>query len=257
MVMSEMKILLAEMTWPEVEERLKESDVAIIPVGSTEQHGRHCPFKTDTFIAFNIAKMAAEAAFDDVKPIVLPPISFGVSREHMDFPGSITVMPETLKNLVKDICRSLVHHGFRRIVIVNGHGGFGHLPMLQLAIVDMKVETGEYFALVNYFDLVSDIINEVSESEPQFHADEVETSLVMALGYNVDLSRETAHILQFPSKFTSYGLRIALPSIKDRGYTSGTMGDPRKASKDKGEKILKVAVERLADFLREVKETKL
>ena len=253
------KILLAEMTWPEVKDRLEVSNVALIPVGSTEQHGKHLPFKTDVFIASNIAQRAAEEVFEDVKAVVVPSICYGVSREHMDFPGSITLMPETLKNLVMDICRSLVHHGFKKIVIVNGHGGYGHVPILQVAITDLKEETGAFFALVNYFELVADVMREVAETETQFHADEVETSLALSLGYDADMKKATKCFLKSKSKFWSYDffspkrVRIALPSVKDRGTDSGTEGDPTKATKEKGDRILKAAVERLADFLREIK----
>lgn len=87
------EILLAKMTWEDVEKRLKESDVAIVPVGSTEQHGPALPLDNDAFTSYTLAVTAAEKVADYVKPIVTPAMSFGVSDHHMEFSGTITLPP--------------------------------------------------------------------------------------------------------------------------------------------------------------------
>lgn len=92
----------------------------MLPLGSVEQHGNHMPLGTDTMLAHAVSLAAAERARGAA---VLPPPWFGLSAHHMRFPGSVTLRAETLMAVAEDIVASLVQHGFRRILIVNGHGG--------------------------------------------------------------------------------------------------------------------------------------
>lgn len=119
MVRERKKVLLPEMTWPEVEEALKETDIAIIPVGSCEQHGLHLPLGTDFFQALERCKKIAKKA----GAVVAPLLWFGHSEHHMGFPGTISLTPETLIQVLFEACRSLSTHGFRKIIIFNNHGG--------------------------------------------------------------------------------------------------------------------------------------
>lgn len=153
------KILLAEMTWPEVRERLSKTDIALVPIGSTEQHGPHLPLQTDTFIAYEIAKRAAEMVKEDVKAVVAPPIPFGVSSEWMSKPGTITLSPDTCAAIVKDVCMSLLHHGFRKIVIVNGHAS-NHAFIVK-AIREIGEIDGHIFSTNSWFQLASDVLTKV------------------------------------------------------------------------------------------------
>ena len=129
------KILLNDMSWQEVKDRLKETDIIIIPTGSNEQHGPHLPLKTDIFIATQIATRAAEMVKDDVKPIIAPPIPWGYSPEHIAFPGSIWLDSKTMMSIITDICRSLLYHGFKKIIFFNGHGT--NPPVIYTALNDV------------------------------------------------------------------------------------------------------------------------
>lgn len=113
------KNYLPHMTWPEVEEALKRTDVVIIPVGSIEQHAMHLPLGTDSYGAIETCKLIAQKAEALVAPVVLA----GLSSHHMGFPGTITLTPETFEAVVYETALSLIQHGFRKILIYNGHGG--------------------------------------------------------------------------------------------------------------------------------------
>jgi creatinine amidohydrolase len=107
------------LTWADIEAYLKTKDVILVPIGSTEQHGPNGLLGTDHLAAEAIAREAGTRA----GTIVSPTIPFGMSHHHMGFPGTISLSPETLLALMKDIVSSLYRHGFRRFYFVNGHGG--------------------------------------------------------------------------------------------------------------------------------------
>ena len=107
------------MNWEEVEEYLKNDDRIIIPFGSTEQHGPRGVFGTDHLVADEIAKKVAE----ETGTITVPVLSYGMSLHHLEFPGSITLRPETVMKVLYDVIWSLQKNGFKRFLILNGHGG--------------------------------------------------------------------------------------------------------------------------------------
>ena len=119
------KYLYGEMTWPEIRDVAKENRVALLPVAMIEDHGYHLPVDTDVRLCWEVCQRTGALVPHDV--VVIPPILHGYSPHHMDFPGSLTVNPDTFINYVLDVCKSLVHHGFRRILIANGHGSNAHL----------------------------------------------------------------------------------------------------------------------------------
>ena len=112
---------LPHMTWPEVADALTRTDVALIPVGSIEQHGKHLPLGTDSYAAMEACKLIAQRADALVTPVVLA----GISAHHLGFPGSLTLAPETFEQVIFETAQALIHHGIRKIAIYNGHGGNG------------------------------------------------------------------------------------------------------------------------------------
>ena len=98
-----------------------DTDLALLPVGSTEQHGPHAPLATDSLTAAAVAD-AAETQYDG-EVVVAPPIQVGVAEEHRDFPGTLWVTEDTFRDYVRETVASLAHHGWTRVVVVNGHGG--------------------------------------------------------------------------------------------------------------------------------------
>jgi len=186
------KNYLPHMTWVEVEQALTHTDAVIIPLGSTEQHGRHLPLGTDSFEAVETAKLIAQKADVLVAPVVLA----GLSSHHMGFPGTITLTPETFEAVVYETAQSLIRHGFRKILIFNGHGG----NAVSVAAIIQKINqtTG-----ATAFDLGK---IEVPRKEPLYppipwdvHAGVEETSMMLYLaGSLVDLTKVVNPVLTVP-----------------------------------------------------------
>jgi creatinine amidohydrolase len=139
-------VWLQELTWEDVAAYLNNDDIILCPVGSTEQHGPAGPLGVDSYAAIALAEDAAK----DAGILVTPPMWFGDSPHHLDFPGTISLRTETLVAVAKDIIRSLAGHGFKKIVFINGHKGTNNaalitacrsvhqyeLPNVLLALVD-------------------------------------------------------------------------------------------------------------------------
>jgi len=252
-----MNILLEKMTWQEVAERLKEGyDMVLIPTGAMEAHGPMLPLDTDTYICYEITRRAAEMVAQEVRPVVTPPIWFSFSWHLMDYPGTITLKEETFANVVAEVCESLIHHGFKKVVIVNGH--LGASGALHVALYRLKRKTDAFVVLLDWWTLVEDVIKEIIEP-PVHHADDLETSISLALRRDVRTEKMVDEVPQLPiPKYIKPGLaagpKVHIPMRIGEWSKSGVWGYATKASKEKGEKIVKKAIERLADFLRQLKE---
>lgn len=246
--------LLRDLTWVEAEEAFKTAKLAAIPIGSTEQHGPHLPLINDAATAFELTKMAADMAKTEV--IIVPPIVVGISEHHMPFPGTLTLSPQTLLALIMDICKSLKVHGIKRVVIINGHGG--NTPALTIAIRQIKDNLQMKAALINYWELIPDVIKATIQSDVWGHACEFETSIALAI-YPDSVRREAlrkAEMKEVKLPYVKPGLELAVHvSLDWSDYTStGSIGDPTLATKEKGEKMVKASVERMAMFLDEFAE---
>ncbi|MDO8123391.1 MAG: creatininase family protein [Candidatus Hermodarchaeota archaeon] len=247
--------MLAKMTWPEVEERLKESDIAIVPVGSTEQHGPALPLDNDHFAATQFAKMVAEKLWDNVKVVVTPPIAFGYSPHHMGFKGTITLRESTLADVIVDICTSLAIHGFKKIVLINGHGGNATAIGNALHLLHEKIDAQVFN--IDWWVVASDKILEVA-TRPVYHACDMETSVSMYLGQRVQEDK----LVDEPGKSPVPGFvepdLFAPPPKVSMMYTmkditdSGVVGYATKATKEKGKQIAEVALNRTVKFIMEL-----
>ena len=243
------------LTAPELDRLDRGRVVAILPIGSVEQHGQHMPLGTDTLLAHGVALAAAER-FGNERTLVLPPPWYGFSAHHMRFPGTVTLSAETLMRLVDDIVRSVVAHEFQRIVVVNGHGG-------NAVIIDVLASTlGHRFhgiariACLTYFSLARDAIAGLRESEPggMGHACEFETAMMLAL-HPALVKMENA-VSHYPDPGSRYLTTDLLGASQVRTYLdfrdlspSGTFGDPSLASAEKGARFLAASADALAAFL--------
>ena len=246
---------LANMTWPEVEDRLKECDIALVPLGSTEQHGPALPVSTDHYIATEFAYRAAEIVWDVHKVVVTPTVNFGFSPHHMEFPGTITLSELTLSSMIADICHSLAHHGFKKIILVNGHGG--NETAIQNAMHDIHGQINAKVYLVNWYSLVGDKIKEIIKP-PAYHACDMETSVAWYLGQRVLEDKRVDE----PGKVLVPGFivpdMLAPPPKASVSYSikeiteSGVVGYATEATKEKGKLIADVVLDRLVSFIIEV-----
>jgi len=248
---------LGELTWPDVKEFLAVHDVAVVPVGSCEQHGPHLPIDTDAYDALWLSLKAAEKA---QCALVAPPIYYGVSSHHMDFPGTVTLSPHTLEQLAYDVASSLIKHGFKKILFENGHGG--NTPALEAAAQRIKADTN-IFVAVDTVSLIPDFIEKSIETPYDAHAGEFETSTTLANREKFVVKERIGKAgIKLPeSKYTKIGLKETGPRVSWGFRTkeiseTGVIGDPTKASKEKGEAAWKLAIERLADFLTELDKMK-
>ena len=243
-------LVLERLTWKEVDELNRDECVVVVPAGSFEQHGYHMPLNTDAYIPYKLALLSSERA-SGFKLIVAPPITYGCSEHYMGFPGTISLRTETLKLLVKDVCRSIIRHGFRRIIVLNGHGG--NFAPLQIAIRELKGEVNAVIALVNWWDLVADVIRGVRESKVMHHADEVETSVALALGQRVMMDKAVDFVPEPFSDYYTLDLVSPPPKLMVFGWlkrkgAGGVVGEASKASREKGEIIVETAVSRIIDL---------
>jgi creatinine amidohydrolase/Fe(II)-dependent formamide hydrolase-like protein len=248
--------LLGELTWPEAQERFKQVDVALLPVGSIEQHGPHLPLDTDAFDAEYLAQKVAENCTDP-KPLVLPLIPYGVSYHHDDFSGTISLTPGTLSKLVYEIGMSAVRNGILKLVIINGHGG--NSPALHFA-AQMINRDGHIFTCVDTGESSDPDIEAMAETPNDVHAGEIETStalavrpeLVRAKAARKFVPKFSSRFLNFTSK-RSVGWYARIAKISPKGV----LGDPTKASPEKGRKMWEVMIKHLVEFVEDLKSLSL
>lgn len=213
----------------------------ILPIGSTEQHGPHLPLGTDSLIAQRLS----EALAAELKTDLLPVIKYGVSFEHADFPGTISIQPETLLKKVREICQSLNNH-YQRVIIINTHGG--NTATLR-NLKDKKI------IFIDLFDLLKEILTDMRDTEigGVCHACEIETSLMLYLEPNLVRREEiTDEIVKYVPQLDPQSEKQITDKWKTIDYShSGVIGDPRKATPEKGEKIFKTLIQQIIKSLKQ------
>ena len=242
-----------EMTSAEIGALDRDRTVVILPLGSVEQHGNHMPIGTDTMLAHAVALAAADARGGTV---VMPPPWYGFSAHHMRFPGSVTLRAETLLALVEDLVASLVRHHFRRILIVNGHGGnAGLIDVLASTLGHTHYGVARVAALT-YFTLARDAIARLRKSKPggMGHACEFETSMVQHIRPElVKIDRAETCYPDPGSRYLTTDLlgAQAIRLYHDFGDLSptGTLGDPAYASPEAGKDFFAAVTDELIAFI--------
>jgi len=248
--------LWSELTWPEAEQRLKEIDVAILPVGAIEQHGPHLTLDVDAYDANYLAQSVAQAC-SDPKPLVLPPISYGVSYHHDDFPGTISINNNTLATLVYEIGISVASNGINKLIIINGHGGNG--PALNYA-AQMINRDARIFVCVDSGETSDVDIYGMIETPNDVHAGEFETSTALASRPEmVRMDKAEKSVPSFSSRYLNFTSKrsVSWYAYTERISESGVMGDPTKASAEKGRKMWAIMIAHLVAFVEDLKSMSL
>src|SRR5688500_3773806 len=166
------------LTWPEINEAVAQQKTIVLPVAAIEQHGHHLPIDVDARLASSVCYEAGKRAPEEM--LVMPPVSYGYCNHVMDFPGTITVEPTTFVSMLVDITRSVAYHGFKRIVLVNGHGS--NAPLVDQAARQTNLQTDALCLSVSWWELIAQFWNEeVRESGHggSAHACELETSMYL------------------------------------------------------------------------------
>lgn len=261
------KFLYVEMTWPEIKEVVKEDRVVLQPVGTIEDHAYHLPIITDVIITDTICRRAAEKIPDEV--VLMPAQYHGYSPHHMDFPGTITIKGPTFIEYMLDITRSLIHHGFRRILIVNGHGS--NAPWLEVVARLTIVEHPDALCgMMSWWDIpeVVEAVNKMrtGSSGSTSHASEAETSMMLELRPDlVDMSKAEKDISYQISKYFPHG-DLIYPSKEPKRVTpkmmpywstrskTGAAGDPTLATKEKGRAWIEAGITGLIGVIRDFRK---
>ncbi|MGH9340249.1 MAG: creatininase family protein [Acidobacteriota bacterium] len=261
---------IADLAYPDIQSYLQYCDLIMIPMASTEQHGPHLPLCTDSVTALEIASRVARIN----NMLHTPVVWTGYSPQHMAGPGegrgTITIRPSTLHALLYDIARSLIHHGFNKLVFINGHGS--NVKVIDPVLRKIRYDTGALVGFAKpymerYAGLVGDLMENPPEETPGWHSSELETSQMLA--WNSSLVRmdravkTDTHIPRWlPDKF---GKKDGAPDIQFDGYSyfhfpmdhhefteTGVIGNPERATAEKGEEAFRRYSEHVAAAVREL-----
>lgn len=234
---------LHRMSWVEAREALHTARVGLLPVGSTEQHGPHLPLGTDHLTAAEVARRASTRG----GWIVLPTVPVGVSEHHRQFWGTLWVEPSVFRDYVVGIARSLASHGVRRLVLVNGHGG----NTAALDETARKLRRENIFSYVfSWWRTIPEVIAETIDVGGS-HAGELETSAVLAFARELVVSDRYSDAAAASAPEWGKRLHGVEVGFDTRDFSlNGAVGDPSRATEDKGQKVLTAAAERLDAFCR-------
>lgn len=245
---------LARLSTREIAELDPERTLVVLPVAAVEQHGPHLPVLTDTMIGNAVLARALEMRGDDGRVWALPTQSYGKSNEHIGFAGTFALTAETLAHTLRDIARGVHASGLRRLLFLNSHGG--NPEIIDYMARDLRAEFGDLLCFTAHpfrFGSGREIISD-AEGGYGIHGGEGETSLMLAI------APETVH----PEHYTvelppvrRYMQRYTLKGAASFGWltrdlsVSGTIGDPRGASAEKGRAILDVEARLVVELIEE------
>lgn len=259
-------VWLQDLRWPEVRAYLETSDVVLIPIGATEQHGYHLPLSVDTGWASAASALAAAKA----GVLVAPPLAYGWSTHHMGYPGTVTLGADTLRLVASDIAMSLIHHGFRRVVFVNGNR-IANLPPLEIAAVQIKNRTGAYVGIADTGLIAKREVAGLCTAPDGGldHAGEAETAFALHwTGANVDMEAALAPAPRRHGAASAFDYTIELDPARHGNSASyavspeehrlatapsGLNADPRPATAEQGRQLVEAIAANIAVFIEEVR----
>jgi creatinine amidohydrolase len=251
---------LEELSWPNAQTAIEAGAIAVLPVGSLEQHGRHLAINTDNVLGDAVAEAAVQGAVArGVHVLLCPPLHYGYTMHNMDFPGTMTLRTETLLAVGVDLTTSLVHHGCKKIVLLNSHGSNWsildlisrqvmnrHPEVLVAAIFPIKMAAAELEKL-----------REAKQTGGMSHGCELETSLMLHLRPDlVEMDKAVYDVSQPDSRFywrdILRGSRgVALSDLTRHASRTGLVGDPTVATAEKGRCFFDLIVAATIEFLVE------
>ncbi len=256
-----------ELAWPEISAYLEHDDLALIPIGATEQHGTHTPLMVDTAWALAVAEEAGRRA----GVLAAPGLHYGWSPHHLAFPGAITLRPETLTQVIVDICQSLMVHGFRKFILINGNRVANLAPM-EIAAAKLRYANDAFAAIVDVGLVARREVHEIcgGEAGALGHAGDSETSFMLHyLPHLVDLSKAVSGVapgggnprplgerpvsLEPPHDENTVLYRPSIEEYRQGAEPSGTGGNPMAASAEKGARILDAIVTNTVAYIDDIR----
>jgi creatinine amidohydrolase len=253
---------IQELTWPKIQSHLAIDDVVLVPVGATEQHGEHTPLFVDTGWAIAVAEGAAKKT----NALVAPPLHFGWSSHHLAYPGAITLRPETMIDVLLDIGESLVFHGFRRIVMINGNR-IANLPPMEIAATKLRFRTGAYVSVVDVGLIARREVGEICAPGQNGHAGDSETSFMLHWRPDlVDMSKAKTGNPHHAGPFATNPMPIEPPfdinaisvrptdeEFRAAAQPTGIGGDARVATAEKGRAVLDAIVRNVVVHIEDIR----
>lgn len=220
-------------------------DKAVLAVGSTECHGDHLPYGTDMLVAEHLAEAVAERVEG---LLVLPPVPFGMSMHYASFPVAITLTTETLMGVLREVLDSLLRHGLRRLLIINGHDG--NVAAIEAVTREFRVEHPEMkiAVLEAWWKTAAELLppGTFEVWGGMGHAGEGETSMMLAVAPElVEMDRARGVVPELPQ-------HVQVKWTFDELTPYGVTGDPTKATAEKGRMMRDALVGLLVSFLREM-----
>ncbi|MEO6846313.1 MAG: creatininase family protein [Chthoniobacterales bacterium] len=250
-------MIYSELTSPEIG-RIAPDTIAVLPTASIEQHGDHLPVNTDTAIGTELGRRV-EAALPD-KVALLPTLWCGSSHHHLTFPGLISLRSETFINVLEDILDCLIKSGFKRVFILNAHGG-NQIPFSEaLYRVHLKHrgENEPWIAAASHWGIAAEELKnqKFMETSSLSHACEYETSMMLAIRTDwvrKDLSRggSTSGTSEFYHPELPGTSKVVVHESLDQFSTNGALGSPELATVEKGQKLYELTTSVIVKFLLE------
>ncbi|MCP4213815.1 MAG: creatininase family protein [bacterium] len=245
---------IEHLTTAEVKRILADTDpTAVLPTGSTEQHGPHLPLNTDIYLAERMVLGAC--GLEKSHALSLPPISYGYNEKELTFAGTVSLTARTFISIIEDIGNSLFQSGWRRLLIVNGHGW--NMDLIKTAVHILNQQRGFTAACCSYWSLCTAEVEALRQSEipgGMAHAGEFETSLMMHLcpdSVAQDLIKDEISYLK--SEHHHHDLfkksPVSIPEPFERLSESGVMGQPELATPQKGKAWCDAVINNLSTFL--------
>lgn len=231
----------------QIADQIKQSQVAILPVGAVEAHGPHLPLGTDNLLAERVAAKLAKR----VNGFVLPVLPYGQVWSLQDFPGSLSISNQTLTAIITELGSGLFDQGFRVLVIVNGH--YGNQPAIKDATRNLYDKYQHCKAFNMFYPGTKQIIQELRQSKPvhdsYFHACEIETSYMLHLAPEyVEMDKAINDTPHIPPDAD------VTPTPWSQFTKTAVLGDATLATPEKGEQIIEVALQSMTMMIKEAKQ---
>ncbi len=230
-------------------------EAVVLPIGATEPHNLHLPYGNDAMTTELVGDLICEHAYrQGAKVALLPCIPYGVDTNLMGFPMTMSIDPSTLDRLITDLVRSVETHGIRKMVILNGHGGNGLKNILR----ELFGKTSVFLSLVEWWKVPSDLYSTLFEFPGGDHADEMETSVALYLypdRVQLDVADDGAVKSSRFEAINRGWVQITRPwHILT---TNAGVGNPKKATAEKGRIVVEAVVERIGNYLKELSDAKM
>jgi creatinine amidohydrolase len=238
-------MILENITMAEFKKHLKKTKTVVFPFGTVEEHGNHLPLNTDTLIVYEVLKHVVKKRM----VFIAPPIYYGVCTTTSQHPGTIGITPGTLRKITFDIVRNAYQKGLRYFMLISGHGGGLHMSALkEAAEVLIEELKGVKMAVISPYDILSKELSELSDTPNDSHAGEIETSLVLSLAPELVKGRSNEEYPRIPKPFVVRN--------KLKYWPGGVWGDPSRATREKGDKAVKLIVNKIVDIIDQIENRK-